>query len=81
MSALLHRVLLSLHARGFHPAVLAGLVMMPAVVAVGFWTGESPPPAELPALSELRGSFADPATRPDMDHPRNEDRRNALQAE
>ncbi len=66
-----HRILLALHARGFHPAVLAGLVMMPAVVAVGFWTGEGRV-TELPALSELRGSLAE-TTAPDRRVPdRNE---------
>lgn len=57
MMALAHRVLIALHIRGFHPAVLAGLIMMPAVVAVGFWTGEGIETPELPVISELRGSL------------------------
>lgn len=81
MSPLVHRVLLALHARGFHPAVLAGLVMMPAVVAVGFWTGDTASPAALPALSDLRGSFAEPATPPGAERPRNEDGGQAFPAE
>lgn len=61
MIGLAHRILVALHARGFHPAVLAGLVMMPAVVAVGFWTGEEQRAADLPSLTALRGTLVDAA--------------------
>lgn len=71
MIGLAHHVLVALHARGLHPAVLAGLVMMPAVVAVGFWTDEATQTAALPALSDLRGSLAEPATVASGDRLRN----------
>ncbi|MBE7249236.1 MAG: hypothetical protein INR63_30225 [Actinomycetospora chiangmaiensis] len=38
MSAALRRLLGALHARGLHAAVLAGLVMMPAVAGLGWLT-------------------------------------------
>ena len=60
MTGFAHRVLAALHARGFHPAVLAGLVMMPAVVAVGFWTGDSPAPSVPQGPADLRGTLVDP---------------------
>lgn len=78
MIGLAHRFLAALHARGFHPAVLAGIVMMPAVVAVGFWTDEATRTASLPALSDLRGSLVEPATDPREDHLRNEEVPKAL---
>lgn len=53
------KLLGALHGRGFHPAVLAALVMMPAVVAVGFLTDYRPAVMHAPRITaqELRGSF------------------------
>lgn len=62
VTGLVHRVLFVLHVRGFHPAVLAGLIMMPTVVAVGFWTDGQRRPAALPGLSDLRGTLIDETT-------------------
>ncbi len=61
MSPLL-RLLAALHARGFHAAVIAGLVMMPAVVAAGFLTGGGGHlAAPVADFGPLRGTIAEPS--------------------
>ncbi len=66
---LLFGLLAALHARGFHAAVLAGLVMMPAVILAGLWSDRERSPAPLRqsiTIEGLRGSFdtlAGPAPR------------------
>lgn len=71
------RLLTLLHTWGLHAAVLAGLVMMPVVVAAGFVTDRlDAPPSPFPSVSDLRGSLdplqdgsvpSHPLTRPKPD--------------
>lgn len=57
---LLLRLLGVLHKRGLHAAVLAGLLVMPTVTAVGFLTDSvstQKPPVALLDLGPLRGTL------------------------
>jgi hypothetical protein len=51
---------------GANPAMLTGLLMMPIVVAAGYWAdrGAAPPRPDLPSTVELRGSFDPLAASP-----------------
>lgn len=48
-----------LHGIGFNAALVAGLALMPAVVAVGYWTGYAPNGAARARIASdgLRGTF------------------------
>ena len=51
---------------GANPAMLTGLLMMPIVVAAGYWAdrGATPLRPDLPSIVELRGSFDPLAASP-----------------
>lgn len=52
------RWLARLHAVGFNAALVAGLALMPPVVAVGYWTGHARDEADARLASPgLRGTF------------------------